>query len=110
MCYSPPMNSVADISAEAIVIRLRELTPALKAEGVIKLSIFGSRARGDARPDSDLDVLVDTTERGESPRFDLLKVMHLIENATGLQVQVSMRKLLKPRMAERIADDLIEVF
>jgi uncharacterized protein len=89
---------------------LRELAPALKAEGVTKLAIFGSRARGDARPDSDLDVLVETTARGTSPSFDLFKVSHLIEDATGLQVQISERKLLRPRVAERIADDVIEVF
>ncbi len=110
MCYSPDMNEIADIPVETIVARLRELAPALKAEGVLRLAIFGSRARGDARPDSDLDVLVDTTAYSEAPAFDLFKVLHLIEDTTGLKVQISMRKLLKPRMAERIADDLIEVF
>jgi predicted nucleotidyltransferase len=104
------MSDVADIIREAILNRLRELAPALKAEGVTKLAIFGSRARGDARPDSDLDVLVETTARGTPPSFDLFKVMHLIEDATGLRVQISQRDLLKPRVAERIADDVIEVF
>jgi hypothetical protein len=42
--------------------------------------------------------------------FDLFKVLYLIEDATGLRAQISMRELLKPRIAERIADDLIEVF
>jgi predicted nucleotidyltransferase len=77
---------------------------------VKRLHIFGSRARGDARPDSDLDVLVETTSREETPRFDYFKVLHLIEDHVGVRVQISMRDLLKPRMAERIADDLIEVF
>jgi predicted nucleotidyltransferase len=77
---------------------------------VKRLHIFGSRARGDARPDSDLDVLVETTSREEAPRFDYFKVLHLIEDHVGVRVQISMRDLLKPRMAERIADDLIEVF
>src|SRR5436190_14257983 len=104
------MSEIADIPVETIVAKLRELAPALKAEGVIGLSLFGSRARGDARPDSDLDILVDTTARGESPPFDFFKVLHLIEDATGLRAQISMRELLKPRIAERIADDLIEVF
>ena len=104
------MNDIADIPVETIIGKLRELAPALKAEGVIKLFLFGSRARGDARPDSDLDVLIETGPRQTSPTFDLFKVSHLIEDATGLQVQVSMRDLLKPRITERIADDLIEVF
>src|SRR4051812_759629 len=104
------MSDIADIPIETIVSKVRELAPALKAEGVIKLFLFGSRARGDARPDSDLDVLVDTIDRHESPPFDLFKVAHLIEDATGLQAQISMRDLLKPRIVERIADDLIEVF
>ena len=104
------MSDVTDITVEEILARLREIAPAIKAQGVTRLVLFGSRARGDARPDSDLDILVDTTSRGESPPFDLFKVLHLIEDATGLRAQISMRNLLKPRIAERIADDLIEVF
>lgn len=104
------MTEVADIPLQTLVGKLRELAPALRAAGVTRLYLFGSRARGDARPDSDLDVLVETTSRGESPRFDYFKVLHLIEDHLGLQAQISMRDLLKPRMAERIADDLVEVF
>jgi uncharacterized protein len=104
------MSDVADIRLEEIIAKLREIAPAIKAEGVTRLAVFGSRARRDARPDSDLDILIDTVTRGTSPVFDLFKVMHLIEDATGLQTQISMRDLLKPRVAERIADDLTEVF
>jgi predicted nucleotidyltransferase len=93
-----------------LIAKLREIAPALRAEGVTRLALFGSRARGDARPDSDLDILVDTTARGDSPPFDFFKVLHLIEDATGLRAQISMRELLKPRIIERIADDVIEVF
>jgi uncharacterized protein len=104
------MNDIADIPVETVIAKLRDLAPALKAEGVTRLALFGSRARGDARPDSDLDVLVDTTARGDAPHFDFFKVLHLIEDATGLQAQISMRELLKPRIIERIADDVIAVF
>lgn len=104
------MTEVAEIPLQTVVLKLKQLAPALRAAGVKRLYVFGSRARGDARPDSDLDVLVETTSRQETPRFDFFKVLHLIEDEVGLTTQISMRDLLKPRMAERIADDLVEVF
>jgi hypothetical protein len=104
------MSDIVDIALDTIIAKLREIEPAIKALGVTRLALFGSRVRGDARPDSDLDVLVDATSLGETPPFDLFKVQHLIEDTTGIPTQVSMRDLLKPRVAERIADDLVEVF
>jgi predicted nucleotidyltransferase len=104
------MSTVAEITVQEIVAKLHKVAPAIRAAGVTRLALFGSRARGDARPDSDLDVLVDATPRGQHPAFDLFKVMQLIEEGTGLRPQVSFRYLLKPRIAERIADDITEVF
>jgi predicted nucleotidyltransferase len=104
------MSDVVDITLDAIVAKLREIESEIRAQGVTRLAVFGSRARGDARPDSDLDILVDATPRGQTPPFDIFKVQHLVEDATGIPAQVSIRDMLKPRIAERISDDLVEVF
>jgi len=104
------MTVVTDIDLKGIIAKLREIEPDIRAEGVRKLWIFGSRARGDARPDSDLDVLIELDPTSKFGWLNLTGVSLACQDATGLDVQVTIRSELKPRIAERIADDLVEVF
>lgn len=98
------------MTRDEIIAKIRSTAPALRAEGVTKLAIFGSRARGDARDDSDLDVLVEVEPDSRFSLLNLIGVEHIIKDVTGLPAQATMRRSLEPRMAERIADDVIEVF
>lgn len=98
------------MTRDEIITKLRANADAIKAEGVSKLAIFGSRARGDERGDSDLDVLIEIAPDAEFSLFNLSGVALLVEDVTGLNAQVSLRRSLSPRMAERIADDIVEVF
>jgi len=104
------MTLAVDLSRDEIIACLRGLEPALRKRGVKSLAIFGSRSRGDARPDSDLDVLVEITDDIKFSLLDLIGVQRVIKDATGLETQAEMRRSLEPRFAERIADDIIEVF
>lgn len=105
------MTDVIDISLETILAKLRVLAPAIKAEGVTRLAVFGSRVRGDARPDSDLDILMEYPARvSGQPPFDWSKVMNLIEDEIGVWPHIMTDRELTPRIRERMADDLIEVF
>jgi uncharacterized protein len=98
------------MTRDEIIAKLRSTVPAFRAEGVTRLAIFGSRARGDARDDSDLDVLVEVEPDSRFSLLNLIGVEHIIKDVTGLPAQATMRRSLEPRMAERIADDIIEVF
>lgn len=98
------------MTREELLQKLRDLAPEIKAEGVASMSLFGSRARGDAKPDSDIDLLIDVAPE---VRFSLLNVSGiglLVQDATGLPAQVSLRRSLDARTKERIQDDLIRVF
>ncbi len=44
---------------QEIIARLRENEAALRSRGVAHAALFGSRARGDARPGSDTDIMIE---------------------------------------------------
>jgi|SRR5688572_33122357 uncharacterized protein len=98
------------MTRDEIIDKLRSTAPALRAEGVTKLSLFGSRARNDAQSESDIDVLVEVAPDTRFSLLNLIGVEHIIKDATGLPTQATMRRSLDPAMAERIADDIVEVF
>jgi uncharacterized protein len=98
------------MTRDEIIAKLKETAPTLRAEGVTRLAIFGSRSRGDAREDSDLDVLIEVDPNTTFSLLDLVNVQHIIKDATGLETQAEMRRSIEPRFAKRIADDVIEVF
>jgi uncharacterized protein len=93
-----------------IIAAIRKNADAIKAKGVSKLAIFGSRARDDYRPDSDIDILVEIEPEASFSLLNLIDVEHIIEDATGLQAQATVRRSISPGFAQRIADDILEIF
>ncbi len=98
------------MTREEIVVAIRKNAEAIRAGGVTKLAIFGSRARGDNRADSDIDVLIEVGPDVTFSILDLIGVEHIIQDATGLPTQATMRRSMPSRFAERIANDILEVF
>ena len=93
-----------------ITRRIAQKKAELAAEGVSHVAIFGSRARGDALPASDLDILVDVLPDSRFSLLNLVGVEEIVSNATGLKANATMGRSLSPAMAVTIARDKIPVF
>jgi uncharacterized protein len=99
------------MTRDEIIAAIRAHEEEIKAKGVTRLALFGSRVREDHRPDSDLDVLIDIDPG--LPKFSLLDlagVCGLLTDITGIETYATERRSITERFAARIADDLIEVF
>jgi predicted nucleotidyltransferase len=94
---------------DAIIETLRTLQPELSAEGVAHVALFGSRARGDYRQDSDIDLLLDVDE-GKFSLLDLIGIEHLVADAIGVPANAFMRRSLDDKFRASIQNELIEVF
>lgn len=104
------MVAIAALSKDDVIVGLRLLEPQLRDSGVSRLAIFGSRARGDHRPDSDLDVLIDVFPGRKFSALDLVGVAHIIEDSMHVSANIFMRRSLEPQMSESIRPDIIEIF
>ena len=80
---------------------------ALERLGVDSLAVFGAVARGEARPDSDVDILVDF--RGEATLSRFMELKSLLESSLGRRVDLVTRKALRDRLRPAIEKDAVRV-
>jgi len=92
------------MTLNAVAEAVRQLEPRLKTEfRVTALYVFGSVARGEARADSDIDVLVEFDGPATFARFMDLKA--LLEDILGAQVDLVTRAALRSQLKPRIESE-----
>jgi uncharacterized protein len=88
------------LPTDQVAERLAAHADELRSLGVRSLDLFGSIARGDARPESDVDLLV---EFREVPGFvGYVRLRNRLEQILGRHVDLVMASGLNPRLRERV--------
>lgn len=93
---------------EKLQDELADIKPLLESEyRVRELGIFGSYVRNEQTDTSDLDILVEF----ESPvsLFDLVRLENELTDRLGVEVDLVTRDSLKPRIKNRVTDDVVYV-
>jgi predicted nucleotidyltransferase len=111
MVIEAPTIAPEALAERARVIALiREHEAALRALGVANLWLFGSLARGDTGPNSDVDLMISAPPAPKFSLLDLAEVREELCELLGRDTDVVIREDVRSRFSEVISDDLIEVF
>lgn len=94
---------------DAIIAKLKAQTAAFRALGISALYLFGSAARGEAGPDSDVDLFCDY-RAGQFDLFDLMEAQEQAEAILGRRVDFLTRKGLHPALRGDIETSAVQIF
>jgi len=93
------------MTRDEALLRLKELKPWLASQGVIRLRVFGSTARDEAGPDSDLDLLVDFDP---IPGLAFFAIERELSRRLGVKVEMVMEGGMAPDIKLTALRDAID--
>ena len=89
---------------------LRQHADTLRSKGVRHAALFGSTARGDNGPDSDIDILVDIDPAAGVTIFDYVALKDYVASLFEEPVDVIDREALKPHLRQPSVQDEVYAF
>ena len=89
---------------------LRSCESALRARGVRHAALFGSVARGDNHPESDVDILVEFDPAASVTIYDYVGLKNYVASLFRERVDVIDRDALKPHLRQRSTQDVVYAF
>lgn len=86
----------------------RKVLPILKRHSVKRASIFGSFARGEAKTNSDVDLLIEYKAKNKS-LFDLVDLKSELEETLGRKVDIVTYNSIYWRLREQILAEQVKI-
>ena len=93
-----------------VIKKLKDQADAIRALGATSLYLFGSVARDEAGPESDLDLFIDYDPAKKFSLVDLSGLKIFLEEELSADVDVTTRNSLHPRLKDKIEASAIRVF
>lgn len=88
-----------------VPVDIEQLANLCKQYSVQELCLFGSAARGEMRPDSDLDLLVEFLPEAQTDLVDYAGLMLDLSQLLGRKVDLVSKRGLKPLIRDSILND-----
>ena len=98
------------MNRDEIIKKLKACEADLRARGVTHAALFGSRARGDNRPDSDTDIMIDIDPDADMSVYDYAGLKRYIASLFDGHVDVVDREALKPYVRPPAEGDAVYAF
>jgi len=94
----------------AVLAKLREHEPELKAAGITRLSLFGSVARGDASSESDVDLMAEFDPAKQFCLLEMVGLENRLADILGIRVELTPTRALKDHVRERVRAEAVLAF
>jgi uncharacterized protein len=78
--------------------------------GITRLSLFGSMARGDTDPNSDIDLLVELDPQSHFSLFELVDLQDDLRALLGRPAHIAFASKLRAWLREEILQDAIPIY
>jgi uncharacterized protein len=103
-------GNISAMKRAELIERLKAYEALLRENGATAVFVFGSRARGSERPNSDLDLFIDYDPTLKIPSmFCLMQIEEKISKTLGIPVTITTRDALHPLMKKNIERDAVRV-
>ena len=84
-----------------------KITPILQRYGITKAAIFGSLAKGEVKPDRDVDILVEI--KSDISLLDFIGIRIELEEALKMKVDLVEYETIKPFIREKILSEQVAI-